>query len=114
MDVNHNTLTAGELHKAKIATGSSSPAGSSTDFDGELLAQISSDRTTLWVAIFGAWVAIAGTPIFGFSNPGGSVTPDYKGQRYYNSSTDQEYLAVGTTNADWIQFAAGSSAGGGS
>ena len=40
----------------------------------------------------------------GTATPAGSVTPDYVGQIYVDTTADIAYVAVGTTNADWDQI----------
>jgi hypothetical protein len=104
-DQPHSTLTADQLHKGKATVGGGTPSGT-PEFNGELFLDIRpGDRTTLWGASGAAWVAIAGTPIFGGLSPAGAITPDYKGQFYYGASTDTFYLAIGTTASDWVVVA---------
>ena len=37
----------------------------------------------------------------GSGSPSGSVTPDFAGQQYHDTATDDVYISFGTTNTDW-------------
>lgn len=107
----HSSLT-----DSAIAKITEKPTAAPT-LDKQLVAQISTDRTTLWfadgTAAIASWKAVGGTPIIGSTNPAGSVQPDYVGQFYYNTATNLLYIAESLNMADWVSFT-GTGGGGGS
>lgn len=96
---------------ARIVTSNPLIAETVPVFQGEIVAQLSTDRSILWVANGLAdtdWKAINGTPIIGASSPVGVVTPDFVGQNYLSTTPPQKYyVAAGLLSSSWFELGAG-------
>lgn len=68
-----------------------------TPSDGQVMQYQAS--TNSWVyASTGSAITVQKT---GASTPVGSVTPDFTGQQFRNTSNGKLYIAMGTTSSDW-------------
>jgi len=99
VDVPHASLTTDELHEAKLITGTSAP-GTPT-FTGQSYVRTDEGREAIAIGLAGTFKIVSGLPRFGTANPLGSITPDYKGQLFYDATNIKTYIANGLTNSAW-------------
>lgn len=92
------------------------PITSPGEFDRKQLIQYRQNGINVWVwnSTASAWEGGQWRVMSDASSPAGVVAPDFAGQQFYDTSTNKMWYAEGTTNSDWVDFAAGSGGGGGS
>jgi hypothetical protein len=71
------------------------------DFQGQILLQITGDRSLLWIWNDNAWGKYSVSPIIGTVVPIGVIMPDVIGQKYVNTTAQTVYIAVGLNSSDW-------------